>query len=793
MDRRSEELLELDEVRARLADVCQTPQGRRLARARDVAGDPAAVANRQSDTSEAIELRRLGMAIGAGAADIEEEVTGAERGGLLDIPALSDVAATALVAVETAEGVTAHADLAPRLTDLARDVAVVPLRALAGVFDNALDGHGGVRDSASPELARARRQLAEARGAAQDTLRDAARRARSHLQEGFLTERGGRAVLAVKASSRSAVPGIVHDRSATGNTIFVEPFDVVEAGNRVRELEAVERMEVEQVLARLSRMAGDDAAELRVACEALGRIDLAFACAELSHRWRGCPVVAGGDVELVGARHPLLDPQTAVPIDLPLAGIRALVVSGPNAGGKTVGLKTLGLIAALHQMGVRPPARSARLPVFDAILADIGDDQSIELSLSTFSGHVRRLIGILDRAGPRSLVLLDELAAGTDPGEGASLALAIMTELVRRGTLVLVTTHHHELKGWASQTDGVANAAVGFDAERLAPTFDLRVGEPGASQALEVAERLGLDPSVLADARRLLGGERTGVEALLQDAAAARLRAEAERDAALAERDDAARVRREVEERERDLARQVDRVRAGAEKERERARHEAEAELAGLRTDLTELRREIAAARREERRRSSGREGARHESERDRRLGSAAEAATRAQERLLERAGRVGDDEPLAVGDAVLVADLGVRGEVVSVDGDTVEVQGPSARLKLKRSRVMRDHRVAAAVPAPAPAREARPATSAVAGEIDVRGERAEAACAAVRAYLDAAAMAGRETVRIIHGRGTGALRTAIGHELRAHPLVASSALAGIDAGGDGATVVTLR
>jgi len=793
VDRRSEELLELDEVRARLADTCQTPQGRRAALGLDVSGDPTVVRDRQSDTSEAIELRRLGMAVGAGAADIDDDVTGAERGGALEIGVLAAVAATATVAAETAEAVVVHEDEAPRLSDVARGIAVVPLRSLIGVFDNALDGHGGVRDSASPELARVRRQLAEARAAAQDTLRDAARRARSHLQEGFLTERGGRPVLAVKASSRSAVPGIVHDRSATGQTIFVEPFDVVEANNRVRELEATERMEVEQVLARLSRMVGDDADALRAACTALGAVDLAFARAELSHRWRGCAVVVGDDVVLEDARHPLLDPATAVPIDLPLAGVRALVVSGPNAGGKTVGLKTLGLLAALHQMGLRPPARVAHLPVFDEILADIGDDQSIELSLSTFSGHVRRLIEILDRAGSRSLVLLDELAAGTDPGEGASLALAVMSALMERGTLVLVTTHHHELKGWASQTEGAVNAAVGFDAEHLAPTFELRVGEPGASQALEVAERLGLDPVVLADARRLLGAERSGVEALLQDAAAARVRAEAERDAALAERDEAARMRREVETRERDLARQVERVRAGAEKERARAREEAEAELAGLRGDLAALRTEIAAARREERRRTSRREGARHEAERDRRLGSAADAAQRAQERLLEGVRTVGDDGPLNVGDAVVVADLGVRGEVVAVDGDTVEVQGPSARLKLARARVMRDQRVTRTTERSAPVRETRPRVAAVAGEIDVRGERAEAACAAVRAYLDDAAMAGRETVRIIHGRGTGALRAAIAEELRRHPLVASSALAGANEGGDGATIATMR
>ena len=351
-------------------------------------------------------------------------------------------------------------------------------------------------------------------------------------------------MLAVKASSRSAVPGIVHDRSASGQTVFVEPLEVLEANNRVRELEAGERIEVERVLARLSKAVGAVAESLTDAVERVAQIDLAVGCAALSLEWDGCAVdETTGDVALERARHPLLDPATAVPIDLPLTGLRALVISGPNAGGKTVALKTLGILALVNQCGIQPPAAAAHLPVFDRVLVDIGDDQSIERSLSTFSGHVRRLQEILAVAGPRSLVLLDEVAAGTDPAEGAALARAVLEALVARGALVLVTTHHHELKGWASETPAVANAAVGFDAERLAPTFSIRVGEPGASHAIEVADRLGLDADVLVAARRIFGAERTGVEALLQEAAAARVAAEAERDGAFAERDEAARVR----------------------------------------------------------------------------------------------------------------------------------------------------------------------------------------------------------------------------------------------------------
>jgi DNA mismatch repair protein MutS2 len=271
-------------------------------------------------------------------------------------------------------------------------------------------------------------------------LREVAAEAKPHLQEGFITERGGRPVLAVKASSRSAVPGIVHDSSDSGGTLFVEPLAVVEASNRVREAVAREREELGVILGQLTALVDEHGYALDEATDALAEIDLCLARGSLSRAWRGAPV-EDGEPLLVAARHPLLDPGTAVPINLDLEGIRSLVVSGPNTGGKTVSLKTLGLFAMLHQCGLQPPADRVRLPVFDAVIADIGDDQSITESLSTFSAHVRTLIGVLDDAGSRSLVLLDEVGAGTDPAEGAAIAQAVLGDLLDRGTLVLATTH----------------------------------------------------------------------------------------------------------------------------------------------------------------------------------------------------------------------------------------------------------------------------------------------------------------------------------------------------------------
>ena len=790
MERRGEELLEFDEVRARLAERCASEAGRDAATVIAPSPDPEIVRDRHRRTAEALELRRLGIAVPAGIGDIRQAATVAQRGGVLDVDALGAVMASARGMNEMATSVTTHADVAPMLTTIAVGIDTVLTDRLASEIDRALDGHGGIKDDASIELGQVRRALGGARSAATEALRSAAQRAGQHLQEGFTTQRAGRPVLAVKASSRSAVPGIVHDRSASGQTVFIEPLDVLDANNRVRELEAGERIEVERVLARLSTGVGEVAIALADAIERTAQIDLAVASAALSSAWNGCVVEATtADVALVRARHPLLDPAGAVPIDLPLAGLRALVISGPNAGGKTVALKTLGILALANQCGIRPPAAAARLPVFDRILVDIGDDQSIERSLSTFSGHVRRLREILAVAGPRSLVLLDEVAAGTDPVEGAAIARAVLEALVAHGALVLVTTHHHELKAWASETATVANAAVGFDAERLAPTFSIRVGEPGASHAIEVADRLGLDGDVLESARRIFGQERGGVEALLQEAAAARVTAEAERDAAFAERDEAARVREAVELREAELAARLERMRRDATAARQRVREEARDELAALQAELTAFRAELAAARREERRRAAG-AAASSDAERDRRLGAAAAAASRAGMALAESVRPAAPPPNLAVGDRVLVADLGVRGEVLAIEGGTVEIQGPSARLRLDVARLVRDARVGD--PAMAITSETRPVLSTVPYALDVRGQRVEAACAAVRAHVDAAAMAGLETVRIVHGRGTGALRAAVREELVRHALVERSELGGPDEGGDGATIGTL-
>ena len=780
MDRHTIELLELTVIRERLAGLCAFEGGAELAHALEPTPEPHEVAALRDVTAEAVALWELAVSGPGGAHDIRDDVEDARRGSRLEVAALERVRATAEVAVELRDAFAEHAELAPILSEVADRIEAGALGRVATRLDACLDGRGGIRDDASPALARARRDMAELRRQAQEALRDVAAEAKAHLQEGFITERGGRPVLAVKASSRSAVPGIVHDSSDSGGTLFVEPLAVVEASNRVREAVAREREELGVILGQLTALVDEHGYALDEATDALAEIDLCLARGSLSRAWRGAPV-EDGEPLLVAARHPLLDPGTAVPINLDLEGIRSLVVSGPNTGGKTVSLKTLGLFAMLHQCGLQPPADRVRLPVFDAVIADVGDDQSITESLSTFSAHVRTLIGVLDDAGSRSLVLLDEVGAGTDPAEGAAIAQAVLGDLLDRGTLVLATTHSPEVKSWAVSTPGAANAAVGLDPDTLAPTYSLVVGEPGGSHAIGIAERLGMPASVLDRARAAMGPERSALLGLTEDAE--RARAEAERDRA------AAAEARAVAERERKEAeRQREKLRAKADDERARMRVEAEAELIALRQDLAVLRKEIAAGKRLEDR---DRRSVDRQRDRDRRLGAADDVARRAADRLAGLTEPVAPERAPEVGEHAVDVALGVRGVVLSIEGDMAELQGPSARVRVPLSRLAPDL-TPAATAAPAPKAEVRPVMEAIARDVDVRGQRAEAARRAVRDHIDMAAQAGLDSVRVVHGRGTGALRAAIDEELKAHPLVKSRELAPAAEGGDGATVASL-
>ncbi len=772
MDEHGLRVLELPVVLERLRAVTESEHGAALAASLLPSADVAEVVRRQALTAEAVALLESSAEPSfAGIADVRADAARAARDGVLSPAELRRIAIAVRAGLE-ARRVLEEADGAPLLRGSA--AAIAPgLAGLADAIERCVDDEGAdLRDGASPQLRRLRAELRDGRERVRDAIARVARspELRDALQETFVTERRGRPVLAVKASARGKVPGVVHDSSSSGQTLFVEPIAVLEPSNSLAEAASAEREEVDRILRELSAAVGASARELEALVVATGELDLAIARGVLSRGWRGAAVEISDDVRLLGARHPLLARAEAVPIDLDLGGLRALVVSGPNTGGKTVALKTLGLAALLHQSGLRPPAREAALPVFDQVLADVGDEQSIAMSLSTFSAHLRNIVSILGAATERSLVLLDELAAGTDPVEGAALAQALLARLAGQARLTLVTTHYAELKEWASATETAANAATDFDVESHVPLYRLALGRPGTSHALQIAAGLGLEPSVVADARERIAPERLRVADLVAEAEAAQRRAADELAAAAEQRARAARDAERAREREAELRGEIERVRAGAEAERRRAIAEAERELAAARAELAALREEIRAARRHERERPAGYAD---DPERDRRLGAAAERAASA-----ERALRILEQPlaaPLAVGDPVVTADEAVHGTIAAIEGGEAELLGPGGlrvRVPLDRLRPSAQ-RPAETVPAEPAVRILASAHADVPDELDVRGLRAQETREAVRSFVDAAALAGLERVRVVHGRGTGALRTAVREELASHRLVA--------------------
>jgi len=549
---------------------------------------------------------------------------------------------------------------------------------------------------------------------------------------------------------------------------------------------------VARILRNLSSLVAGQSEGLILLVRAAAELDLVIARGTLSRGWRGTVVTPSREVALRGARHPLLDRTSAVPIDLELGSLRALVISGPNTGGKTVALKTLGLAAALYQSGLRPPADEASLPVFDEILVDIGDEQSIAMSLSTFSAHLRNLVGILERATADSLVLLDEIAAGTDPVEGAALAEALLDHLASQARLTMTTSHFAELKEWASAADGAANAATGIDPESNEPLYTVTLGRPGTSHALQTAERLGLPAPIVAAARDRIAPERLQVAELVAEAEAAAREAQSTLAAAAAEQQEAETARLRAQRAAEGLQDEIEQVRSSAAAERQRVLAEAETELTGVRAELEELRAEIRAARKLERERGRATTPAaqKKEAERDRRLGAASDRAVRTSRSLARLDEPLALTAPLAAGDPVVAPELGVRGTIAEiVSGEATVLGRGGLRIRVPLDRLRPDPDGAPVDLSEAPAVTVRAMIqNDLPDEIDLRGRTAQEAREAVRDLVDAASLAGRTEVRVIHGRGTGAVRKAVRDELTKHPLVEEQ----VSDSADGATVVRL-
>ncbi|MGC8838165.1 MAG: endonuclease MutS2 [Anaerolineae bacterium] len=784
------DLLEFPKILAQLARHTSFSAGRELALALRPTTSLTEARARQEETREARQFLATSPITLGGARDVRPLLDRAVRRAMLLPAELLDIRQTLLVARTLRRNLVRSSGQFPRLAEVASRLE--ECAHVVAAVGAALNEKGEVLDTASPRLAEIRRDLRAAHERLLERLQRmvASPEVAPFLQEPLVTQRHGRYVIPLRAEFKGRVPGLVHDQSASGATLFIEPLATVELNNQWRELQLQEEQEVDRILLGLTDLVAEEAPFIQQTVEALAELDLIFAKARYAEAIRGVePHLVpfrqrqedeavphpGSVIELWQARHPLLDPEKVVPIDIYLGDdYFVLVLTGPNTGGKTVTLKTVGLLAAMAQAGLAiPAAEGSRLTVFNGIYADIGDEQSIEQSLSTFSSHMGRIIRILQEADSRSLVLLDELGAGTDPVEGSALARAILSHLVARRITTLATTHYSELKVYAHKTPGVQNASVEFDPETLAPTYEVTIGLPGRSNAFAIARRLGLDPAIVQEAQGMVSPDVLEAESLLADIK------EAQREA-LRAREAAARERAEAEALRRELAQRLAEVERARREVLQKAREEAVREVEEVRRELARLRRlwqrgpapQLPPA-------------------------EDLEAAEERLEDLLEELAPIRTKPALGLpfqprpGDRVWVPSLRMAGEVAHVDEGEAEVQVGSFRVRVPVEDLEAQSE---GEPLKGPARvELRGlGAGAVPAELNCRGLTVEEALEQVGKYLDRAFLAGLPQVRIIHGKGTGALRRAVREELARHPLVASFRPGARHEGGDGATVVEL-
>ncbi len=797
MDARVLAILEFDKVLDLLEDRCTYSVASELAL--DLApSDHAPTARRAlalTDEAKAL-LGSVPDFSVRGARDIREIVRGAQLGILLNTAQLLEIQDTlgaarnlrrAFRRLPNPEG------RYPGLSDVI--VAVEEFPGLEADIGRTVGGRGEILDTASPELARIRSSLRTAHNRLLDRLNGllTSQKYGNAIREPIITMRDGRYVIPVRADARGAVGGIVHDSSSSGVTVFIEPLETVELNNAWRQLQRDEEHEIERILRQLSNVVALNADPLQRTVGGLAEFDFQLAKARFSFDLdANSPTIADENapcrIVLQHARHPLLA-GNVVPIDIALGeDYRVLVITGPNTGGKTVALKTVGLLTLMAQAGLHIPAdRTSVVSVFSQLFADIGDEQSIAQSLSTFSSHMKNVIDMFARVTPDSLVLLDEMGAGTDPTEGAALARSIVATLLDRGPLTVATTHYSELKSFAYTTPGVENASVEFNVETLSPTYRLLIGVPGRSNALAIAERLGLPGGIVGRARSYLTPQEVQVDELLGQIKDERDAAEAARAAAVAEQQQAEQLRRVAQE----TLREAERARVAA---REAALSELEGELTGIREELRRLgrdREQVAVTR----------EWLRQAETRATELGQSVR-----QVRAARPAPRPTGPAPVALrpGDRVIVASLGQQGDVLELrDGDEAEVQVGTFRLRrplsdltrLSRNQVRTVERESrTSTPRRAPAVSIVPARGeTVPLDIDVRGMRAMEAEETLERYLNDAYLASLPFVRIIHGKGTGALRQAIRQFLAQHPLVAGTEGERDQQGGEGVTIARLR
>jgi len=785
MDEKSLEILEFPQIIAILAEYASFSASRELISGSKPLTDYDRIDRLLRQSAEARHLLAMdpGFSIG-GVSDIREAARMASLEGILEPKSLVEIGQTLTAMRQTRSYLRNMSEEIPLLWTIAKDIA--ELRQMEKEITRCISPGGDVLDRASPGLFTIRMQLKEEREHLWQRLEAIIRspRGRKIIQEPIITEREGRYVIPVKIEFRKEIRGITHDVSNTGATVFVEPWSTMELGNTVRELVNEEKREVDRILRMLSAEVGRHEAELSSSIERMAELDLALAKARYARAVKACEPVLndinglkneGADaavVKLIEARHPLLG-ETAVPLSVEIGrDFSTLVITGPNTGGKTVALKTIGLFSLMAQAGIPIPASPETcLPIFDSVFADIGDEQSIEQTLSSFSWHIGNIVRIIKNATPCSLVLLDELGTSTDPSEGSALARSILLNFLERKVLTVATTHYGDLKAFAHATSGVRNASFDFDPVTLAPTYHLTLGLPGGSNALATASRLGVPSGIIDHARDLLSRGTLELESLLSDLMVEKQKTAEVRAGMENERKEAAQQNAELKGR-------LEQLKAEEKQAMQEARDKVVAEAAELHRQIrqasSQMRREMTRERLEQAKKALA--GVQEE------LGSKTWTSDTGEAEL---------EHSISAGDRVYLRDVGLQATVLSVDEDAREVEVQAGQLKLKLG-LENVEKITEQKPARARGDTIRTATKVISTELDLRGKRAEEVEVALDIYLNDAALANLSEVRIIHGIGTGTVRQIVRDFLAAHSLVRSFRTGKHDEGGDGATVVSL-
>ena len=784
MKERTLRVLEFTRIRELLAEGALTPAGAEKCRALEPADELTAVQALQAETEEAtVILQYTGGHPMIAFPDVKPALVVCEKGGSLSAGMLLNVAELLRASRAAQDALVTERENTPILRAKAEGLFVA--RNIERDITDAIISEDEIADRASSELMNIRRHLRGAQDRIRDKLNQMIHSAtlQKALQDPIITVRNNRYVLPVRAEFRSSVPGLVHDQSSSGATLFIEPMAAVEMGNELKQWELKEQQEIARILAALSAEVAPYAAAIAETQEQLAELDFIFAKGLLSRRFFCVSPKMNneGRLKIIRGRHPLIDPEKVVPSTIWLGEeFTSLIITGPNTGGKTVTLKTVGLFTLMAQAGLQVPADpGTELAVFEQVFADIGDEQSIEQSLSTFSGHMTNIVEIMHEVTPRDLVLFDELGAGTDPTEGAALAQSILTRLLHIKVRTLATTHYSELKAFALTTQGVENASVEFDVETLRPTYRLSIGVPGKSNAFEISRRLGLPENLIDAARKLLSGNAIRFEDVIANAEYHRQVAEKERQLAEEANRETIRLRNEAEQ----LRKEMEQKREQAlRKAREDAKHivdQARRESESVIAELKKMKKNAAS-------------GDASVNDLRRRLDKESDALAEG----LGRGETDGGEAPKTVkaGDQVKILTLGVEGTVLAPPDEKGEVRLQAGMMKftaeLSQLRLIRQ----------APAKEKTTVkaktgmmTRTVKSECDVRGMNLEEALNAVGLYLDEAVLAGLNEVFIIHGKGTGILRAGIQQDLRKNRHVKSFRRGVYGEGEDGVTVVTLR